>query len=128
MPLLWPEILRDCFDGDEHESEKRPLLPPAIDSDRWSQLNPDGLGISPGLLYKQEEKLERDWSIVERVIPDADKDTYFYYWLIVNTRTFYYELPGLSGKRPKEDRMVLCPFVDYFNHADQGVSRAICVP
>lgn len=128
MPLLWPKILRNRFDGDGPDFEKRLcLLPPAIDSDCWSQLNPHGQGIRPGLLLKQERNLERDWSIVERVVPDASKDTYMHYWLVVNTRTFYYELPGVNGKRPKEDRMVMCPYVDYFNHADQGVSRAIRV-
>lgn len=125
MPLLWPDIMRNRFDSSRRDVEKRSsLLPPAIGSDHWLELSTDGLGISPGLLLKQERNFKRDWSIVERVVPDACKDTFLYYWLVVNTRTFYYELPGLNGKRPKEDRMVMCPFVDYFNHADQGCDVA----
>ncbi|KAL8823188.1 MAG: hypothetical protein Q9191_006088 [Dirinaria sp. TL-2023a] len=125
MPLLWPDILRNRFDSGRRDVEKRPsVLPPAIDADHRLELSTDGLGTSPGLLLKQERNFKRDWSIVGRVVPDACKDTFLYYWLVVNTRTFYYELPGLNGKRPKEDRMVMCPFVDYFNHADQGCDVA----
>ena len=49
-----------------------------------------------------------------------------YYWLIANTRTFYHELPGRKQKKKmaREDCMALCPFADYFNHADdEGVGE-----
>lgn len=49
-----------------------------------------------------------------------------YYWLLVNTRTFYHERPGMKkAKTAREDRMALCPFADYFNHADadEGVGQ-----
>ena len=128
--MLWPASLRTHCDGDKDGSEKRcPLLPPAIESSHWSHLMlaSHGLDMNPGLLLKQEKMFGRDWSIVKRVFPGANKDTFLYYWLVVNTRTFYYELPGLSGKRAKEDCMVMCPFIDYFNHADHGVSQARCM-
>lgn len=75
---------------------------------------------SSALLAQQKAKFDSDWSIAQSAFPDADRDTYLHLWLVVNTRCFYYELPGLKRKRAKEDRMVMCPFSDYFNHADQG--------
>lgn len=76
----------------------------------------------PGLLAKQETKFQKDLEIVQQTDPDISVDWYKYCWLIVNTRSFYYELPGLKEQRPKRDCLVMCPFVDLFNHADEGVS------
>lgn len=46
-------------------------------------------------------------------------------WLLVNTRSFYWAAArprrGRARARPRrEDCMALCPFVDYFNHGDDG--------
>ena len=125
MPILWPEKLRTRLDVDAHGYENIcSLLAPAIGNGRWAHDSLAGFGerMSRGLLHQQEEKFRRDWETVERVFSEADRDTYLYCWLVVNTRSFYFELPGLKETRPKEDHMVLCPFVDYFNHADHGVS------
>lgn len=58
------------------------------------------------------------------------QELFTYYWLIVNTRTFYWDYSTISTKRKGkpgkklvgDDCMTLCPFADYFNHADGGVS------
>ena len=74
----------------------------------------------PDLLRKQEQKLKKDWSVISTIFPNSTFEAYAYNWLIVNTRSFYYELPSLKVQPAREDRMVLCPFADYFNHADRG--------
>lgn len=97
-------------------------LPPAIGG-RW------GSGqmmwhtdTSSGLLFQQERKLQEDWAIVSKVFPAETLRKYRYHWLLVNTRSFYYDLPGANHHEAREDRMALCPFADYFNHQDHGVS------
>ena len=101
------------------------ILPPAIGCGAWAHpsLTMFREAMSPGLLKKQETKFDRDFATVQRLFPNIDVDLYEYCWLIVNTRSFYYELPGLKEKRSKEDCLVLCPFADLFNHADGGVSN-----
>lgn len=76
-----------------------------------------------GLLYDQEKKFRRDWRFVSRVFPGRKLEEYRCGWLLVNTRSLYCD--GLGGNRfsTSEERMVLCPFVDLFNHDDHGVSR-----
>lgn len=66
-------------------------------------------------------KLQEDWKIVVQVVPEASFSTYIYHWLVVNSRSFYYEIPGFDVPASVDDRMVMCPFVDYFNHQDHGV-------
>ena len=66
----------------------------------------------------------KDWAVVSKKFPKSSFGKYTYYWLIVNTRSFYYELPGIKAQPARDDRMVLCPFVDYFNHADHGCDVA----
>ncbi|MCJ1367693.1 hypothetical protein MMC16_006827 [Acarospora aff. strigata] len=117
MPIMWPK----------HELCP---LPPSI-SGRWSTVNvhkPPTEESTSGLLPKQEAKFKKDWTKVSSVIPGADRGRYMYYWLIANTRTFYHELPGRKQKKKmaREDCMALCPFADYFNHADdEGVDGFI---
>ena len=122
MPILWPEKLRTRVDG----SNTCSILPPAIGCGGWAHRSLMSFrnDMSPGLLRKQEAKFEKDIATVQRQFPKLSVDRYRYYWLVVNTRTFYYELPNLKEKRSNEDRLVMCPFVDFFNHADEGVSRA----
>ncbi|KAH6855101.1 hypothetical protein B0I37DRAFT_47139 [Chaetomium sp. MPI-CAGE-AT-0009] len=88
------------------------------------------------LLRKQQAKFTRDWAAIQQTPfaapPTADTTTtttpppitrqdYLYAWLLVNTRTFYHETP--SGRRaPREDRMVLQPVADLFNHSGTGCS------
>jgi hypothetical protein len=82
------------------------------------------------LLKNQREKLEKDWRDLHTQIPSVDKDLFTYTWLIVNTRTFYWEYPDLPNSHPRlpkkrthltaDDCYAMCPFMDYFNHSDVG--------
>lgn len=125
MPILWPSNCKTC---NLHPSSGKVVtdqvwaLPPAIGG-RWGSprmmWRTDN---SSGLLCQQERKLQEDWVIASKVFPVESLEKYRYYWLLVNTRSFYYDLSGPKYHQAREDRMVLCPFVDYFNHADHGVS------
>ena len=77
--------------------------------------------------YRQEKKLKADWNLVSKVFPKQNLAEYIYYWIIVNTRSFYFEVSGKEAPQNHDDRMVLCPFVDYFNHNDQGVSFLLVI-
>ena len=109
MPLLWVETV----------TARQPLnlkvLPASL------RLSPERTAESK-LLASQREKLRRDWEAHISTSPDADYDCFTYYWLIINTRSFYYDLPLETTPKAHEDKMALCPFVDYFNHSDHGVS------
>lgn len=128
MPMLWPKDLPPWL---KQSKSSLPLfrnvipLPPGVNGEwrsssfRRSRSRRES---NKGLLQKQEEKLKKDWKVVSGVFPDVSYEKYTYNWLIVNTRSFYYDLLESQKTLPREDRMVLCPFVDYFNHADHGVS------
>lgn len=95
------------------------------------------------LLLKQEAKFNKDWSMVQQssllssrsdgkgdetseeerveLIKMITRDDYLYAWLLVNTRTFYHETPK-TKKFKKEDRMVLQPVADLFNHTSYDPS------
>ena len=128
MPLLWSGKLSQMLGPDGKSSathryhEASPfVLPPAIGG-RW-QLVPSLSKASEdvALLNQQARKFGADWNIVSRIFTDTVWEDYAYYWLIVNTRGFYFELPDATNI-PQADRMVMCPFIDYFNHNDHGVS------
>lgn len=128
MPILWPEPLRGPLHSLGHTTcniqvgEPSFLLPPAIGG-KWRELlEYFDLEREAGLLYQQEKKLKADWEIVSNVFPDQNLSEYTYYWLIVNTRSFYFDALGGEPPESHDDRMVLCPFIDYFNHQDHGVS------
>ena len=128
MPLLWRyntvrplERDRNQKANCNNQGELTYILPPAIGG-RWPYLpSLSTAEKGAGLLAKQEQKLEIDWRVVARSFPDNTWEDYAYHWLVVNTRSFYFELPGATSTA-YEDRMVMCPFVDYFNHNDHGVS------
>jgi hypothetical protein len=63
---------------------------------------------------------------VKKAFPTLDKKKYLYNWTAVNTRSFYYEVKNAKKKAPN-DCMAVCPFMDYINHADEGV-RLIVLP
>lgn len=131
MPILWPSFMREPLDkdGNPHyiiglrEEDPAFVIPPAI-AGRWAHYRMREFwkirDTAP--MYRQEKKLKADWEIVSKVFPDQTLPEYTYYWLIVNTRSFYFELSGREAAQNHDDRMVLCPFVDYFNHNDHGVS------
>ena len=96
-------------------------LPPGIGGQFGTVVLSDSIqNGNRSLLHKQKRKLKKDWDKVSTVLPNADLDTYTYYWLIVNTRSFYFEAPRATQKLSPEDCLVLCPFADYFNHAVEG--------
>jgi hypothetical protein len=72
--------------------------------------------------------LHKAWSSIVSVFPDVDWDTYSYNWLIVNTRSFYYLMPGQKPPEDRNDAMALLPFADYFNHSDVEVCLVIPNP
>ncbi|KAK8058212.1 SET domain-containing protein [Apiospora phragmitis] len=90
MPFTWPDDLRA-------------LLPKAAGE----------------IVQKQHAKFERQWGAVAQAFPSLTWDEYLYFWLLVNTRTFYLETPELEAF-PWEDRLALLPVADLFNHADEG--------
>ncbi len=129
MPILWPKLLQEPIDSLGHArlnsdiGEPSFLLPPAVGA-RWTNLvQSSDSWRKGGLLYRQEEKLNADWEIVSKVFPNRTWSEYIWYWLVVNTRSFYFTKTSGGGPLEKhDDRMVLCPFIDYFNHQDHGVS------
>lgn len=52
------------------------------------------------------------------VFPDTDWEVFTYHWLIVNTRCFFYLMPGQEVPEDRNEAMAMVPFADYFNHAD----------
>ena len=125
MPILWPgnlqQLLDHCSDPItkvEYTNEPTYALPPNVGGmmPGHSELR------NEGLLYRQKKNRDADWKIVSKVFSDKTLTEYTYYWLIVNTRCFYFDALGGQVPKSRDDRMVLCPFVDYFNHSDHGVS------
>lgn len=122
---MWPANLRSVHHRHGAAENNLPssawVLPPAIRG-RWASGEMERHGDdSSGLLRQQEKKLHEDWAVVSKVFPREKLDNYMHYWLLVNTRSFYYDFPKTRYPQAREDRMVLCPFVDYFNHSDHGV-------
>lgn len=123
---VWPKIT-DVSRGMSlmWTSGQQSLLPPAAKK----------------MLDHQKRKFDEDWRIAFQYLDEYQdgmkniKDVYTYHWLIVNTRTFYWDEASTSKvkkRRPghhkhyrtptADDHMCLCPFGDYFNHQDQGGS------
>ena len=75
------------------------------------------------LLEKQEQRLQTAFKAVKAAFPDTDFETFIYYWVVANTRCFHYTPPDEQPPEDKNDAMALCPFADYFNHSEDGVSR-----
>lgn len=125
MPILWPSNWKTAH---VHQSfgtvfqNQVWALPPAIGGrwGSWKMLS--HTDSSSGLLCQQERRLQEDWENASKVFPGETLEKYRYYWLLVNTRSFYYDLSGAEYHQARQDRMVLCPFIDYFNHQDHGVS------
>lgn len=109
-----------CWDNHCRSSA---LLPPEMIGGWWGSREEEFE--RGGLLCDQEKKFRRDWGVVSRIFPGSKMEEYRYGWLLVNTRSLYCD--GLGGKKfsSREEKMVLCPFVDLFNHDDHGVSRIL---
>jgi hypothetical protein len=87
------------------------------------------------LLEKQQAKFARDWSAMQNLLstlsssysstlktdnrekasPTVTQADFLYAWLLVNTRTFYHETRR-TARLSRDDRMVLQPVADLFNH------------
>ena len=121
MASLTEEILDETTKHDEIDLP----LPSAIyhassnTLHNFSKANPN-----MDLLQRQRKKLKADWKIVKKGLPDLSFERYVHCWLLVNSRTFYFELPNAKTLPPRDDRIVMCPFVDLFNHNDTGVRRS----
>ncbi|KAI5852386.1 SET domain-containing protein [Tricharina praecox] len=78
------------------------------------------------LLSAMEKRMEADEAAVRAVCGvGVGREVYQWAWAVVNTRTLFY--PGAGGKR--EDKLTLCPFVDYFNHTSRaGACSAVYGP
>ncbi|KAI9927979.1 hypothetical protein MW887_002831 [Aspergillus wentii] len=122
MPILWPQALRASNSKYDSHSTQSVLLPPSI-SGSWDGIPKNRGGheydtFHQNLLPQQEKRLHDAWSTVVSVFPDTDWDTFAYHWLIVNTRSFFYLMPGDEAPEDRNDAMALLPFADYFNHSD----------
>lgn len=78
MPIQWPEIYKNS-------------LPPAMKS---------------SLLDVQQKKFAKDFNAVKIAVPDASLSEYLYNWLVVNTRSFYFEQSDTKLPSSRDDRMV----------------------
>lgn len=132
MPLLWPERLGGANLKDSEgviNTNRHPssiVLPPSA-SGLWNTFRKKPLVEEyetkhQNLLSQQEKRLQDAWRDVITAFPDTNWTTFFYHWLIVNTRSFYYLMPGETPPEDKNDAMALVPFADYFNHSDDAVS------
>ena len=127
MPICWRQqgktaLTEELLDEDTiHDNSDLPF-PPAIGHPTVPALN-GFFDTSPNLslLKKQRKKLKADWKSVTETLPKTSFETYVHYWLLVNARTFYFEMPNVKTHPPRDDRIVMCPLMDLFNHNDTGV-------
>ncbi|KAI9784718.1 MAG: hypothetical protein M1816_000721 [Peltula sp. TS41687] len=94
---------------------------PLLWESQWPELLPPG---AKEILRGQIRKSDKDFKLVLKAFPEVAKEDYLYHWLVVNSRSFYYIIPGMM-KLPPSDCMALCPFMDYFNHAETGVKSPV---
>lgn len=125
MPIAWPQSIsglsNDILTDRRRAGDPYPqFLPPALAGARKSA-TVSGTERT-GLLPHQSRKFRKDFGMVKTVYPAADLEEYMYFWLVVNTRTFYYVPPGRKAPSNPDDAMALCPFGDLFNHSSTGVS------
>ncbi|KAH8426411.1 uncharacterized protein LDX57_004149 [Aspergillus melleus] len=121
MPLLWPSSLRGPSKHDT-SSGAQTFLPPSI-SGSWTTI-PKGKAecdyetTHQNLLAQQESRLQKAWDLVVAVFPETNWESFSYHWLIVNTRSFFFLMPGDEAPEDRNDAMALLPFADYFNHSN----------
>lgn len=133
LPLLWPRelgggtwpdsVTAEDTAVDVHQSPG--LLPPCISSlwtsvkkaPRFKNYESEHQGLKPA----QERRLGQAWADVNFAFPETDWKSFSYYWLILNTRSFYWVRPDQEPPENRNDAMALLPFADYFNHSDVEV-------
>jgi hypothetical protein len=118
LPIHWPKKVQD-------------LLPHASKGVAYSTYGISEVQLTlSDILKVQRTNMEKDWTDLHSSLPGISKSLFTYTWLIVNTRTFYWDYPDLPKshvrlpkKRPQltaDDCYAMCPFMDYFNHSDVG--------
>lgn len=121
MPMLWPEHLKERMHRETPKTRTITEYSPPTEATARSST---GGSWDPteyeGPLVQQEKNFEKCFQAVKSVFPDTDRMRYCYYWLIVNTRSFYHLPQGKDVPKEKNDAIALCPYADYFNHTDVG--------
>lgn len=125
LPMLWPTELGGLKWPDSPANASSPqanFLTPCI-SGGWNTISKRTdtkkyESEHQNLIAQQERRLRKAWMDVVSVLPDTDWKTFSYYWLILNTRSFYWVGPGQDPPADRNDAMALLPFADYFNHSD----------
>ena len=115
------------------------VLPPTL-TGRWATLPSEVDPCSPkvggesggGLLTAQISTFNSDVSAAQELLPGVDfssravRERFTWAWCIVNTRCFYFsprqaQASNVTTRDDDDDEaMVLCPFIDLFNHAEAG--------
>lgn len=120
LPFMWSDVT-------DTSSELDVPFPPSF-SGKWESPVRSARGANDedtyqNVLVNQTKRLEDAWKNILTVFPDTNWETYSYNWFILNTRSFYYVRPGHDPPEEWNDAIGLVPFADYFNHADNAVSR-----
>jgi hypothetical protein len=128
MPILWPEHLRVSNSKFHESSQTNPIILPPSASGMGNLIRRMPVDVeyetrNLNLLAQQEKRFQHAWKNVLSVFPDTDWDTFSYYWLILNTRSFFYVTPGEKAPEDWNDALALVPFADYFNHDVDAVSE-----
>lgn len=130
IPILWPEPLQaSSLTSSQGNADSSSVLLPPSTSGLWKTIRkePDPRAaeyeaIFQNILPQQQKRLRVAWEDVSGAFPETDWDVFSHYWLIVNSRSFYYVVPGEDPPKDWNDALGLVPFADYFNHLDDPVS------
>ncbi|KAL8391200.1 hypothetical protein RB595_009993 [Gaeumannomyces hyphopodioides] len=128
MPFCWPKELQDLLPCRAAELLRKQKAKFARD---WDVVSAAGFSLprpatvapatpipsSPTAAADADAK-QQQGSQQQHDTQPLDEARYRYAWLLANTRTFYYVDPR-TARLPREDRMVLQPVADLFNHADR---------
>lgn len=114
VPVLWKQ--------EQQQRISPTILPPSI-SGTWNAFcrQPPTHAYESShqnLLAQQESRLRNAWEKIVAAFPETDWDGFVYHWMIVNTRCFYYLMPGDEAPEDNNEAMAMLPVADYFNHAD----------
>lgn len=121
------------------------LLPPEISSSGTTNSQDNNEAATPsGKFHTMRHKLLKDWQAIvkaglARFYHDVNPSTlnklnkldhiidpsFVYAWCIVNTRSFYFLHSTAPPPPPSksDDAMLLCPFIDLFNHTSSPASE-----
>ncbi|KAK2743410.1 hypothetical protein FQN57_004875 [Myotisia sp. PD_48] len=142
MPIIWSSemtgrrglasYLSGPEENDNNLERSQSGLPPCI-TGTWNSLLREGkkkqlvrgyVLENQDMLTAQIKRLRAAFRATRHIFPTANRWDYIYYWLIINTRCFYYLPDGAPQPEDRNDAMALCPFADYFNHSDTPGCRA----